>query len=324
MATVEEIYRKIRQGNRQALNYDRPTGEDLSGGVERIRKKLQMSDIRSSKTGDFFLGMRVRLQGLLRPRVLAPLSVAMILLAMLPMFRRKPIQAPPPAGWFIESRPLTVTTNEPLASGDTLVQPGKFQLKAMTDSIVRVAPLKDTVHRVFLLYGIALIHRVDPDFQIIVHANRHTYKLTGTQFILQSSPSSEALFLIDGSVEFSDETGKHHSISGKNNLLLYRKGKAEINNATLSQLAEIIPEAKDSLRHFSSQTAFAEKTTVTGRHQAKAAFRSGDCVIYYRNNEKHRGKIHGHADRGYTIHGDSGPEPGFFSEKSLFRRACGE
>ncbi|MBX3722043.1 MAG: hypothetical protein KF713_09400 [Turneriella sp.] len=51
-------------------------------------------------------------------------------------------------------------------------------------------------------------------------------------------------------------------------------------------------------------------------------FRKGECVIYYRNNEKRRGKIYAREGSDYIIHGAAGPEPGAFHEGDFFRGRC--
>lgn len=273
MATVEEIYQKIRRGETGDLKTVAATDADLVSGVERIRARL------SEKST-----LTIARKKSITPWVWVPAIAAVVVAGILFWPRTKPQP-------FTETQPA-----------GTVWRHGSVEVKIIRNAIVEKQGDTQKIS-LELKSGTLAVKRDNPStaLEIVTPAGR--LEAQGTVFVVEHAAVT-SLHLLQGKLRWITPGGE--KIIDERNPVLGRSLAAE--------LQELPP-------HFRK---LPPRDSTVVNPPPTHAFKAGECVTYYRNNEKRRGKIYAREDTGYIIHGDSGPEPGRFSEGDFFRRSCGE
>jgi hypothetical protein len=273
MATVEEIYQKIRRGETGDLKTIAATDADLVAGVERIRARL------SEKST-----LTIARKKSITPWVWAPAIAAVVVAAILFWPRTKP-------------QPLTVAQ-----PAGTVWRHGSVEVKILREAMVEQQTAAQKLS-LKLKSGTLAVKRDNPATALEIVTPEGRLEAQGTVFVVEHAAVT-SLHLLQGKLRWIT-SGSEKIIDEKNPVL---------GRSLAAELQELPP-------HFLSPPPRASNGV---NPPTKHTFKAGECVTYYRNNEKRRGKIYAREDTGYIIHGDSGPEPGRFAEGDFFRRSCSE
>lgn len=111
-------------------------------------------------------------------------------------------------GWYLNGQEVTSTHNQILPAGATLHLKDKFTLEAAVDSAVRISQLNDGRPQVQLLYGTAIVERLDSQFVIALLVGKNSIELKGSRFIMQSLNASTRVLLLAGALAVSREKNK--------------------------------------------------------------------------------------------------------------------
>ena len=273
MATVEEIYQKIRRGETGDLKPMATTDADLVSGVGRIRARLDSYGLKP-----------IAIKRRITPWVWAPAIAAVVVAGIL---------------FWPRSKPQPDGTAQPAG---TVWRHGSVEVRVIRSAIVEKQADAQKLS-LELKSGTLAVKRDNPStaLEIVTPAGR--LEAQGTVFVVEHAATT-SVHLLKGKLRWITSGGE--KIIDERNPVLGRSLAAEL---------------QELPRHFRKPPPRAG--TVVNPPPTHA-FKAGECVTYYRNNEKRRGKIYAREDTGYIIHGDSGPEPGRFSEGDFFRRSCGE
>lgn len=277
MATVEEIYRKIRRGEIDDLYLPEVSDAQLDAGTERLRARL------SGVTPPYDQSQKPQKKIWRQVWWIAPAIAALAVVGVL-IFH-----------------PATAPQAETLifAKGAAFTA-GTVELRILHDARLekKYADEKLTIH---LHQGMLAIRRSSPTTALEVITPEGTLTAQGTTFLVEHT-NTTAVRLLEGKLLW--QTKEKSVLLDSQNPAIGRDLSAEL----VGLPAEYLARPK------------AQAVTRVSSHE----FASGDCIFYYRNNEKRRGKIHARTNDGYIVHGAYGPEPDQFSADSLFRRDCSE
>jgi|GEM_PF-3026108 len=314
MGKVEDIYRAIRNNKNIAIHYVRPSDEELTEGVARIRQRL--AAIGQSQTAKNETKGR-----LLTPKIWIPasaLAAAAVLLVVLYLPRpQSEKQILLHAG-----KPLRMNTVHQIRQNETVAVKNKFLLQALSNLVFSARDDGGITH-IYVAEGTALISRLDATFASVVHTKNREYRLTGTRFLLDTAGNADFVFMFEGSLQIRGG-GRETTLSADADSTLSTSGMSD--DISRKKLSEALESRADLLRLL-RENSLIEKTAPaakTKQHvvQSASRFKSGDCVIYYRNNEKRRGKIHAGDSSGYVISGAAGLEPGRWRDGDIFPTEC--
>lgn len=277
MATVEDIYQKIRRGETGDLKPIAATDADLVSGVERIRARLsEKAQSESNRVKPIAIRRRIT------PWVWAPAIAAVVVAGIL---------------FWPWSKPQPVVTAQPAG---TVWRHGSVEIRIIRSAIVEKHGDAQRLS-IELKSGTLAVKRDHPSTALEVVTPAGRFEAQGTVFVVEHGAVT-SLHLLEGKLRWITPGGE--KVIDERNPVFGRSLAAEIKELPADYLKAKSPRA--------------------GTAVSPQAFRAGDCVIYYRNNEKRRGKIYAREGSGYIIHGDSGPEPGAFHEGDFFRRGCSE
>lgn len=314
MGKVEDIYRSIRNHKIVAIQYVRPSDEELTEGVARIRQRL--AAVGQSQT------TKMEAKGrLLTPKIWIPataLAAAAVFLVVMYLPR-------PHSEKHIllhAGKPLRMNTAHQIRQNETVAVGNKFLLQALSN--VELSARDDGgITHIYVAEGTALISRFDKAFASAIHTKNREYRLTGTRFLLNTTGNADFVFMFEGSLQIHGG-GRETTLSADADSTLRTSGLSD--EISRMKLSEAIESRADLLRLL-RENSLIEKTAPaakTKQHVVQSAnrFKSGDCVIYYRNNEKRRGKIHAGDSSGYVISGAAGLEPGRWRDGDIFPAEC--
>lgn len=311
MGKVEDIYRAIRNKKIGVIQYVRPSDDELAAGVARIRQRLASGN--SPDAGK--QGRRL----VLKIGIPAALAAAAVLLVVFYLPRRHSADSP----WRYAGRPLRLNTKHLLLQHETVAAENKFFLQALSVVEVSVMRGSDSVNHIFVLAGTVLISRADATFAAVVHTKNREYRLTGTQFLLNTSGDADLVYMLEGSLQMH---GGNNDTTLSANAATALRTHGSADEVSQIKLFELIKSRTD-LQKLLQATSLREKAAPPAEkkqqvQQSAARFQKGDCVTYYRNNEKHRGKIHARDAVGYVISGADGLEPGRWRDGDIFAMDC--
>mgnify|MGYP001559873519 CR=1 FL=1 len=179
MASVEDIYRKIRRGETADLKFSRPSDEELALGVERIRHRL-------SKMPEGQILPKARLKLIwLAPAALA--AIAIIAITLIP--KRTP--APVYAGF------ATGTTSKF----------GSVEVRVLTASIIE----HEFTQGKFLLHlsqGAIAVKRTAADTALVILTPQGVLTAQGTAFIVEHEKET-SIELSEGRLEWRKDKQVH-------------------------------------------------------------------------------------------------------------------
>lgn len=262
MASVEDIYQKIRRGDTTHLRFSTSTAGELEAGVARIRTKLEKHPPPTQSDR--------------RWRLYASLAAAAAVIVIT---------------FFVAYRLYNAPPTKLVAQGMVLGDSARLYARVLSSSDVQFVRENGAVI-IRLNTGRLLIERTDRSLPANVVTQRAVYRLIGTKFIIDANAERETVVMQEGTLEFTYR-GKTERISaGKNGLLTITNNRYSL---------PVNPSAKP-----------------------RAGAQTNECVVYFRNNQKRRGKLHGKDAQGYIIYGDSGPEPQRYRDGDFFREPCYE
>lgn len=187
MATVEDIYQKIRRGDTAGLSFARPSEEDLSAGVERIRARLANSGKQKN------------------PRLL-----------------RFPAWAWVPAAAAICVVGLLLVLKQPARPEGVVYNPGaEFQFGSVVIHTLRPAVFEHsytgTHLQLALKSGMLAIKRRDPATQLTVSTPDGRLSATGTTFVIEYDRST-SVHLLEGKLIWHGKNKSQEIIPGATQL----------------------------------------------------------------------------------------------------------
>ncbi len=291
MATVEEIYRKIRRGDTADLKATRTNDAELAAGVERIRARL-LSTVRQPTLNDSPVSQNnLDLAQTIRKRLAMPKGGLLWLFA--------PAAAAVIAFGFFFSPRLAPPAQTAVAAG-TVWKYGSVEVRVVRDSFAEKKS-DDGKFLIELRHGMLAVRRRDTSTALEVRTPAGKLVAEGTTFVIeQTETGATSVKLIEGKLSWHTGNNPAKILNAKNSSL----GR---------DLTDYLPP---------------DFRTADSRHLPKGGQKfthcAGECVTYYRNNEKRRGKIYAREGSDYVIHGEGGPEPGVFRDGDFFRRACDE
>lgn len=315
MGKVEDIYRAIRNNKIVAIHYVRPSDEELTEGVARIRQRLTAVGQPQTKK----IEVRNRL---LAPKFWIPaaaLAAAAVLLVVLQLPR------PHTEEHLLRhaGQPLRLNTAYQIRQNETVAVENRFFLRALSNIELSAKYDADGNTHIYVAEGIALISRFDMTFGSVVHTKNREYRLTGTRFLLNTSGNADFVFMFEGSLQIHGGD-RDATLSAEGASTLSTRGLT--NDISKMGLSELLKSRAD-LQKLLRENSLLEKTVPAAKNQlhfgqSAARFKNGDCVTYYRNNEKRRGQIHARDASGYVISGASGLEPGRWRDGDIFAAEC--
>lgn len=269
MATVEEIYRKIRLGDTPQLNAEHSVDTGIEAGVERIRQKL------TSKTVAI---PQIKHTASKAQWYVLPALAAIALVAITLFMPQK-----------------NVSTH---VAVNTRLQFGSVHLYTLTTADFTHTFAANRL-QLRLERGLLAIRRENADTALEVITPQGKFTARGTTFLIEVAGVT-SVKLIEGKLDWQTDT---ETITiDKNNAWIGRN---------LTQELKLLPP------DFHKEPKQANRVANNSH-----TYKIGDCVVYYRNNEKRRGKINAYSNEGYIVHGDGGPEPNRFRESDLFHSEC--
>lgn len=277
MATVEEIYRKIRRGEIDDLHLPEVSDAQLDAGTERLHARL------SGITPPHDESQKPQKKIWRQAWWIAPAIAALAVVGVLIL------------------RPAKIPQAETLIFAKGVVfAAGTVELRVLHDALLE-KKYKDEKLTVHLHQGMLAIRRSSPTTALEVITPEGALTAQGTTFLVEHT-NTTAVRLLEGKLLW--QTKESSVLLDSQNSVIGRDLSAEL----MGLPAEYLARPK------------AQVLTRTNSHE----FASGDCIFYYRNNEKRRGKIHARTNDGYIVHGAYGPEHDHFSADSLSRRDCSE
>lgn len=324
MASVEDIYRKIRRGETHNLRMTKPTDAELSAGVERIRTRLARASVEPTRRipraeqYEHLAPAESRFRGIWLWLPGAAVAAAAIVTFMV----MKPT-TPPADAWTKNGARIAAAGIVSLRPGEEIIAGEKFRLRALSSSTVQIIEDTGKTHRLKVNTGTLLAERRDNTFAVTLSTDFSDFSLAGTRFVLKTSASAEALLLLEGRLLVTVERRQLHLSADAENTLIRHNSFTRTQKMNVAEFARSQPE-------LASQAAILPEFAITAPINAAperktsrtGLYARGDCILYYRNNERRRGRIYAREGTGYTIEGAAGREPGIFSESDLLRGNC--
>lgn len=307
MGKAEDIYRAVRNNKIAAMEYVRASDDDLSAGVARIRERLVSGAApRARKKGRLLL-FKIGI-----PAAALTAAAAFLLVFYLPHGHSEE------TAWV----PRRLNTLQRLKQHDVVAVENKFSLQALSGVEVSAMRSSDGVNHIHVFGGTVLISRTDAAFASVVHTPNREYRLTGTRFLLSTSGGADLVYMFTGSLHMR---GGDHDTELRANTAAALRTHGSADEISQKKLPELLKSRAD-LQKLLQGTSLKEQAAPAAKKQqlaqSAARFKKGDCVIYYRSNEKRHGKIHARDAAGYAIWGTSGLEPGRWREGDIFPTDC--
>jgi hypothetical protein len=285
MASVEEIYRKIRRGDVAGLKYSRPSDHDLALGVERIRKRIEAGPRAEfpELVGTTAEEARKRKSTRFKLLWLTPLPIAALVLFGI-------------FYWPKTSKPPQFTVS---AAGATYTF-GSVRIFILNDSTLEKT-FSDGKLALYLKSGAIAVKRSSAETPLTVSTPSGTLTTEGTAFVIEHNKET-SIALTEGKLIWQSG-GQTQRIDMRSRFV----------GRDLSDLKKRLPK----------EYSPAPQTTPDRRPHgfSKGEFAKNACVIYTLNGTRKQGRIKEVVHGKYQIAHEGIDEPDLFSGSALI--GCG-